>query len=131
MSLWSRDRETVWAFNSIRYRRGFPPVGYSYTTHGRTVRVARPNLPYGASSFHHTNSVIHYTDRMLLGWRRGVFMGAQMRWLCGSRTETFILLSEPAGPMCVICLVRAGAVQSNITNIHIGQVTINDHRLPA
>lgn len=124
VGLWAHDRETVWAFNSIRYRAGFPRVGYKWTTHNRLICVAQPNQPYGVSTHHTPRQVTHLTDRVLIGWRRGKFMGAQMRWLCGARTEQFRLEPDPSRPLCVICGVRAGRVGYTAT-IHIGQVIIN------
>lgn len=128
-TLWQRDRNTVWALNSLsrhRGQRGPAPIGTVWKAAGRTITVAKPNLPYGVGTTGGgPRRVTHLADRIAIAWMGGVMLGAQARWLCGHLTESFELRAEPDRPMCKICLYRADRaptilMQINIHTVHIG-----------
>jgi hypothetical protein len=129
-TLWHRDRHTVWALNSMnrhRGHRGPPPIGAVWKSHGRTIIVAAPKLPYGRGTAGHIRAS-HLTSQVSIAWMRGTIMGAQVRWLCNGLTESFVFEAEPSLPLCRMCQYRAGDVppvliQVNINTVRIGGTT--------
>lgn len=119
-TLWTRDRESVWAINSFARHRGqrpLPVVGDTWSSYGRTVIVGRVNKPWGRAVKSNPRKVVHLTSLVYTVWRRGEYRGAMVRWLCGGLSTEFVLDDRPwdGAPLCQVCLLRAlGGVSVNI-----------------
>jgi hypothetical protein len=130
VTLWRRDPDTVWALNALTYRRGQlgpPLIGSSHYRNGYLLTVAAPNRPYGTGTRGPVRAT-HITQQVVLAWKGGLLRGAQARWLCGQRTESFALVNAPTYPLCRMCNYRMVGnstmlVQVNIENVHIGGTT--------
>jgi hypothetical protein len=129
VTLWQRDRETVWALNALTYHRGHrgaPPIGSSHRINGYLLTVCAPNRPYGVGT-HGPVRVSHLTQQVVLAWKGGRLKGAQARWLCARRTSSFVLENEMTLPLCGMCHYRvsgsAAILTVNIGSVHIGGAT--------
>lgn len=131
VSLWRRDRETVWALNSLTRHRGhyYGPllIGSHHHRNGYLLIVSAPNRPYGTATQGPVRAT-HIAQQVVLAWKQGTFRGAQAQWLCGHRTESFVLENAPTYPICRMCYYRMDGkppmlVQVNIGSIHIRGTT--------
>jgi len=111
-TLWTRDRETVWALNSLAaLTRGHRPVwGWHRTAYGRTVQVVPPKLPYGQSVAKGTQAktVSHVADRVLLAWKNGRLLGWCVLWFCGGNPTEVQFEHQPTRKLCWQCAHYAG-----------------------
>jgi hypothetical protein len=121
-TLWSRNREVVWAINAITHHRrhhgGRPEIGSLRRIDGYTLTVAQPKTSWGHSYFTKTRSrhgpTTHLPDRIVLAWRGGRLVGSQIMWMCGSTTESYVLTEEQTYKLCVQCAIRAGMVKVEV-----------------
>lgn len=72
---------------------------------GFQIRVAETCLPFGRST-NGNGYLTHVVSGLLLAWRHGRLMGAQVRWRCGARTMVFRLLDEPNSVLCPVCTLQ-------------------------
>jgi hypothetical protein len=120
-TLWGRDRETIWAINAVAYHRGHHPLpkpGERWQVYGRTVVVAIPKRQWGHAAKANPRKRAHLVSRVYIAWLKGHYLGAMVRWKCGSHSTEFVLEDEPyaqATP-CQMCLLRepGGVVNINV-----------------
>ena len=76
-------------------------------TRGFEITVGSTRLPYGRST-NGNGYLTHVVTGLLLAWRRGRMVGAQVRWRCGARTMYFRLIDEPDSVLCPVCTLQRG-----------------------
>ena len=112
MTLWVRDRDTVWALNGLgRLNRGHRPVwGWHRGAYGRTIQVVPPKLPYGRASAKgiQPKTVSHIPDRVLLAWKDGRLRGWGVLWFCGGLPTEVQFEHQPSRKLCWQCAHYAG-----------------------
>ena len=109
VGLWSRDRATYRALNSLVSRRWRPEVGSVHVVNGRTIMVAEPRLPYGrATGKRHTDrTVTHIADLVMLAWLNGRLLGCMAKWQCGNTSTEFAFEADVHSRLCQFCWMRA------------------------
>lgn len=73
-------------------------------SNGHWIGVAETEMPYGRS-LHTSAYLTHAVKGILLAWKDGVLVDSQIRWRCGSRSRTFVLLNEPTSVICPLCTI--------------------------
>lgn len=69
------------------------------------ISIGHHKHPYGRST--HTSAYLtHIVYGVLMVWRHGRFVGAQVIWRCNARSTMFYLIDEPTSTVCPACKIE-------------------------
>lgn len=127
MTLWKVNREVVWALNSVmRFNRGQrqrPKSGHTYKVGGYDLVVRNVRYRWGNSlNARMRGPVSHIPDYMMLASKDGVFVGRQVRWICGQMTTEFTFTRTAKHRICVACWARTAAARVALEAVRKEQI---------